>query len=78
MPMCRHCDVFVPSLPDVMYLVLYEAGLIAPHYPVPMVPLIVEYVNWVPGRSNLKGLIIWKAPCTLVKKWTYHMPLGGQ
>lgn len=88
MPICKICNKLIKPLgmpvdlveqmgvfltkivDDVYYETSDDCYKHKAHYPVPAVPLLV---NWITTPS-LEGVVVWKEPCTLVKKWTCHAP----
>lgn len=92
MPICKICNKLIKPLgmpvgivermevelrqivSDVNYSFFHDT----PNYPVPVVPLIVEfYYSWL-GDGMTVGIIIWKEPCVGVKDWTCHAPSRPQ
>lgn len=75
MPVClvEQMDVYLTKIiNDVNYEMSDNYYRHPAHYPVPMVPLIVEYSsNWW-WDTHPPSIVVWREPCVIVKEWTYH------
>lgn len=77
MPVClvEQMDVYLTKIiDDVNYEMSDNYYRHPAHYPVPVVPLVVEFVRendrrWHDGDLTI---VVWKAPCIRTKTWTYH------